>query len=57
MWARDGMWYRRITLLAASRISIVGCFFSSGESMMIRRERPVISSVSSCTVRPSMMSL
>ncbi len=57
--ACDGMWYLRSTLCAVGvdRISISGCFFSSGESMMIRRARPVTSSTSSWTVRPSMMSL
>ena len=58
MWARDGMWYFRSTVLpSALRISTAGCFFSSGESTMMYRERPVTSSVSSWTVTPSMMSL
>ena len=56
-WARDGMWYRRIILPDLLRISIVGCFFSSGESTMILRMRPVTSSTSSWTVIPSIMSL
>ena len=51
------MWYFRVTLPVLSLISIVGCFFSSGESTMMKRERPVTSSTSSWTVRPSMMSL
>ena len=52
------MWYLRSTLPpSASRISTSGCFFSSGESMMMRRDRPVTSSTSSCTVMPSMTSL
>ena len=55
--ACDGMWYFRMTLPVSSLISIVGCFFSSGESTMMKRERPVTSSTSSWTVRPSMMSL
>ena len=38
-------------------ISIAGCFFSSGESTMMSRDRPVISSTSSWTVTLSMMSL
>ena len=49
----DGMWYFRDTFdvgwpcASSVRISIAGCFFSSGESMMISRERPVTSSTSS----------
>ena len=46
-WACDGMWYLRVTLPALSRISISGCFFSSGESTTIFRDRPVTSSTSS----------
>ena len=38
-------------------ISIAGCFFSSGESTMMSRDRPVTSSTSSWTVTLSMMSL
>ena len=48
--ACDGMWYLRSTLPLLSRISIIGCFFSSGESTTICRERPVTSSTSSWTV-------
>ena len=55
--ACDGMGYLRRTLPVSLRISMVGCFFSSGESMMIRRIRPVTSSTSSWTVTPSSMSL
>ncbi len=51
------MRYRRPTLPSAPRISIAGCFFSSGESTMMSRDRPVTSSTSSWTVTPSMMSL
>ena len=47
--ACDGMWYLRVTLPSLSRISIVGCFFSSGESTTIFRDRPVTSSTSSWT--------
>jgi hypothetical protein len=42
----DGMWYFRDTFdvgcpcASSVRISIAGCFFSSGESMMINRDRP-----------------
>ena len=45
--ACDGMWYLRATLPFLSRISISGCFFSSGVSTTIFRERPVTSSTSS----------
>ena len=55
--ACDGMWYLRTVLPVLSLISSVGCFFSSGESTMMKRERPVTSSTSSCTVMPSRMSL
>ena len=55
--ACDGMWYLRMTLPSLSLISIAGCFFSSGESTMMKRDRPVTSSTSSWTVMPSMMSL
>ena len=34
-WALTGMMYLRTTVPLASRISIVGCFFSSGESTMM----------------------
>ena len=50
------MWKRRIAP-SFSFTSMAGCFFSSGESMMMRRDRPVTSSTSSWTVMPSMMSL
>ena len=46
-----------MTLPSLSLISIAGCFFSSGESTMMKRDRPVTSSTSSWTVMPSMMSL
>ncbi len=42
--AFDGMWYLCSTTPSAARISIAGCFFSSGESTMMSRDRPVISS-------------
>ena len=48
--AFDGMWYLRSTLPSLPMISIAGCFFSSGESTMISRDRPVTSSTSSWTV-------
>ena len=51
------MWYLCSTLPSAATISIAGCFFSSGESTMMSRERPVTSSTSSWTVTLSMMSL
>ena len=56
-WACDGMWYLRVTLPSLPRISMAGCFFSSGESTMMSRDRPVTSSTSSWTVIPSAMSL
>ena len=46
-----------MVLPLAALISIVGCFFSSGESTTIKRDRPVTSSRSYWTVTPSMMSL
>ena len=51
------MWYLCSTSPPALTISIAGCFFSSGESTMISRDSPVISSTSSWTVTLSMMSL
>ena len=51
------MWYLRATLPALSRISIIGCFFSSGLSTTIFRERPVTSSTSSWNVTSLMRSL
>ena len=51
------MWYLRVTLLFLSRISIVGCFFSSGESTTIFRDRPVTSSSSSWKVTSEIRSL
>ena len=57
MCAWTGMWYLRLTLPSLPLISTAGCFFSSGESTMMKRERPVTSSTSSCTVMPSRMSL
>jgi hypothetical protein len=51
------MWYFRGVLPDLSLMSMVGCFSSSSESTMMKRERPVTSSTSSCTVIPSMMSL
>ena len=51
------MWYSRSFFPSGPRISTVGCRFSSDESTMISRMRPVTSSTSSCTVSPSMMSL
>ena len=41
------MWYWRVTFPFLSRTSIIGCFFSSGLSTTIFRERPVTSSTSS----------
>src|SRR6266851_5721804 len=38
--ACDGMWYLRFTFPSLPLISTAGCFFSSGESTMIRRESP-----------------
>ena len=35
-WARDGMWYVRIDLVVLAADLDRGCFFSSGESMMIQ---------------------
>src|SRR5207249_8053877 len=55
--ACTGMWYLRLTLPSFPLISTAGCLFSSGESTMMRRESPVTSSTSSCTVMPSRMSL
>ena len=51
------MLYLRTTLPALSRISIVGCFFSSGLSTTIFRERPVTSSTSSWKVTSDTRSL
>ena len=39
--ARDGMSYLRLTLPSFALISTAGCFFSSGESTMMRRLSPV----------------
>ena len=55
--ACDGIWYVFSTLLLSFADFDRGCFFSSGESMTTRRDRPVTSSTSSWTVTPSFRSL
>ncbi len=55
--APEGSRYLRTTLPFASRTSMRGCFFSSGDSMMTSADMPVFSSTCSCTVWPSSTSL